>query len=123
VGILFFAAPGGIVMSFFIDRGPLVLLSFVVQCSLWVYCTTVALNAIRNRDFQGHEQWMMRSFSLTLAAITLRLYILGVSGIVDLNQPTAYAVLAWLSWLPNFLTAELIIRKKITSALFGIQRT
>jgi hypothetical protein len=58
---------------------------------------------------------MIRSFSLTLAAITLRIYIFAASWFVDLGQPLAYAILAWLSWLPNLLAAEWIIRKKITS--------
>jgi hypothetical protein len=47
MGILLFAAPGGMVMSFFIGRGPLVLASFVVQCSLWFYATSIAFREIR----------------------------------------------------------------------------
>ena len=101
-------------MSFFINRGMMVSASFVVQCSLWIYFTLTAFQEIKRGNVISHEQWMTRSFSLTLAAITLRIYIFAASWFVDLNQPVAYAMLAWLSWLPNLMVAELIIRKKIT---------
>jgi hypothetical protein len=119
IGILFLAAPGGMVMSFFINRGPLVLLSFVIQCSLWIYFTTTAFQLIKKGRVEEHRRWMIRSFALTLAAITLRIYIFAASWIIDLNQPAVYAAIALCSWIPNFLIAELIIRKKITSALLA----
>jgi hypothetical protein len=105
-GILFLAAPGGLVMSFFVDRGPMVLISFLLQCSLWFYFTTVAFIKIKNKDITAHELWMWRSFSLTLAAITLRLYIFFSSFYFDLSQPIAYAIIAWASWVPNLLLVE-----------------
>jgi uncharacterized membrane protein YozB (DUF420 family) len=79
MGILFFAAPGGLVMSFFIGRGPLVLASFLCQSVLWFWFTAMALEKIRRGDIEAHKQWMWRSFALTFAAITLRVYIFFVS--------------------------------------------
>lgn len=111
MGILFFAAPGGFVMSLFIGRGPWVLASFITQGILWFVCTAIAFNKIRSRDIDGHKEWMWRSFSITVAAITLRLYILFLSGSADLSQPSGYATLAWLSWVPNLFVAELLIAK------------
>lgn len=116
MGILFFAAPGGFVMSLFIGRGPWVLASFVTQGILWFVCTAIAFNKIRRRDIQAHKEWMWRSFAITLAAITLRLYILFLSGSADLSQPSGYATLAWLSWVPNLIVAELLIAKMKRSA-------
>jgi hypothetical protein len=110
MGILFFAAPGGLVMSFFIDRGTVVLMSFLIQAILWFYCTMMAFNKIRNRDVKAHQQWMLRSYSLTFAAITLRVYIFGATYFIDLTQPGAYATLAWLSWLPNLIAVEFYIK-------------
>ena len=109
-GILFFAAPGGLMMSFFINRGPVVLASFLLQDALWFYFTAIAFNRIRNKDFEGHRRWMWRSFALTFAAITLRVYIFFVSWDVDLTHPAAYATLAWLSWVPNLLVVESYLR-------------
>jgi uncharacterized membrane protein YozB (DUF420 family) len=112
MGILFFSAPGGMVMAFFINRGPMVLWSFVLQCSLWVYFTYEAYRYIRQRKIEMHQAMMYRSFALTLAAITLRLYIFFLSDQYNLSQSTGYATLAWLSWVPNLIVAEVIIRKR-----------
>ena len=104
-------------MSFFIGRGPLVLLSFVVQCSLWFYCTAMAFGSIKAGKITQHQDWMIRSYSLTLAAVTLRIYIFVASFFVSLNDPMAYATLAWLSWVPNFVIAGLLIKRKTIPSL------
>lgn len=109
-GILFFSAPGGLIMSFFIGRGPWVLTSFLLQCSAWFLCTYLAYHHIRKRNIQAHRQWMLRSYALTLAAITLRVYVFLSSWSVDLGQPIAYATIAWLSWIPNLIVCEAYIR-------------
>ncbi|CAN5294810.1 DUF2306 domain-containing protein [soil metagenome] len=109
-GILFFSAPGGLVMSLFINRGPFVLASFLFQCSLWFLFTYLAYQSVRNRNISAHREWMIRSFALTLAAITLRVYVFASSWSFDLSQPIAYASIAWLSWVPNLIIAEIYIR-------------
>jgi uncharacterized membrane protein YozB (DUF420 family) len=109
-GILFLAAPGGLIMSLFINRGPWVLTSFLFQVVFWFVSTAMAYNRIRHRDLEAHREWMLRSFALTCAAITLRAYIFMVSFHYDLNNPTAYAALAWLSWVPNLMIMELYLR-------------
>ena len=55
-----------------------------------------------------HERWMIRSFSLTFAAVTLRLYIpIGMIAGFPFNQ--AYVAIAWLCWVPNLMAAELFL--------------
>lgn len=115
-GILFFAAPGGMVMAFFIDRGPIVLVSFILQCTLWFHFTSMGFRKVLARQFDEHEKWITRSYALTLAAITLRLYIFIASYWIDLGTPTAYGIFAWLSWVPNLLFAEALIFKKVHAA-------
>lgn len=109
-GILLFAAPGGIVMSFFIHRGTSVLLSFLVQSILWILFTAFAIKAIKNGNITTHRKWMWRSYALTFAAVTLRLYAFATSWSVDLTHPSAYAIIAWLSWTINLLVVELYLR-------------
>lgn len=121
MGILFFAAPGGLVMSLFIDRGPWVLSSFVLQSIFWFYCTAMAFDRIRKRKIIAHQQWMWRSYALTFAAITLRIYIFLFSWSYQLNEPGAYATLAWLSWVPNILIVEWCIRKGMIGKAFAKQ--
>jgi len=115
-GILFLAAPGGMVMAFFINRGPIVLVSFVLQCTLWIYFTSMGFRKVLDRRIEEHEKWIMRSYALTLAAITLRLYIFAASYWIDLSNATAYGFFAWLSWVPNLMVAEVLIYKKVHAA-------
>lgn len=111
-GILFFSAPGGLIMSFFINRGPWVLASFLLQCSIWFTCTYLGYRFIRHGNIQAHRRWMLRSYGITLAAITLRVYVFLSSWSFDLGQPTAYAAIAWLSWVPNLLICEWYLQVK-----------
>lgn len=118
-GILLFAAPGGFIMSFFINRGPWVLCSFLLQTVAWVACTYYAYVCIRQRRIPEHEAWMLRSYSITLAAITLRVYAFSTSWALDLSQPAAYAIIAWGSWVLNLAVCEcyLRIRKHMAAQL------
>lgn len=75
----------------------------------WLATTFLAYRHIRAGNVAAHRQWMIRSFALTFAAVTLRLYI-PASQIAGIPFPVAYAAIAWLCWIPNLLLAEWIIR-------------
>jgi len=109
MGILFFSAPGGMVMSFFINRGIWVQTSFLIQVSLWFFFTAQAFIQIRKSEIVLHRNFMWRSYSLTFAAITLRVYIFLTAENFNLAQSEAYALIAWLSWVPNWLLVEGLI--------------
>lgn len=111
-GILFFAAPGGLVMSFFINRGPWVLISFLLQSFLWFVFTALAVRAIKHGRFEEHGQWMWRSYALTFAAVTLRFYVFTFTHSYDMSAPEAYGIIAWLSWTVNLILVELYLRLK-----------
>jgi hypothetical protein len=111
LGILFFAAPGGLIMSLFIGRGPIVMTSFLMQGSLWLVFTALAFDRIKKRDIEAHRRWMWRSFALTFAAISLRIYIYIASYFFDLSNPLAYGLFAWMSWLPNLIIIEAYLRR------------
>jgi hypothetical protein len=48
---------------------------------------------------------MIRSFALTFAAVTLRLYI-PAAMIAGFDFVPAYQWIAWLAWVPNLAIAE-----------------
>ena len=48
---------------------------------------------------------MIRSFSLTLAAVTLRLY-LPLADVLALPEVGSYQAISFLCWVPNLLCAE-----------------
>jgi uncharacterized membrane protein len=108
-GVLFFAAPGAYVMTFFIHRGNGVFASFFLQNTLWVAFTIAAWTYAKRRKFTKHVYIMRRSYALAFAAVTLRFYIwlfavLG-NGIAFENN---YLIIAFLSWVPNLLLVEII---------------
>lgn len=53
---------------------------------------------------------MIRSWALTLASVTLRLYLPTVS-VLDLPFLPAYRAVAILCWVPNLIAAELWLRR------------
>jgi hypothetical protein len=68
----------------------------------------MAYRHIRRKEIQPHRQWMIRNYALTFAAVTLRLWLLvfQVAGVALLE---GYIAVAWLSWVPNLIAAELLV--------------
>jgi hypothetical protein len=52
---------------------------------------------------------MIRSYALTAAAITLRMY-LPLSFALKIPFEIGYPAIAWLCWVPNLLVAELYLQ-------------
>ncbi len=77
----------------------------------WIVATGMGLARALQRRFAEHRRWMLRSFALTAAAITLRIY-LGASMAADIDVAVSYPFIAWLCWVPNALAAEWYLRRK-----------
>jgi hypothetical protein len=56
-----------------------------------------------------HRRWMIRSFALTAAAITLRMY-LPLVFVFHWPFSIAYPAIAWLCWIPNVVAVEMYLR-------------
>ena len=76
----------------------------------WLVSTALAVNFILRGNATRHRRWMIRSYSLTAAAITLRIY-LPLSFLLRVNYSIAYPLIAWLCWVPNLLLAETYLRR------------
>ena len=84
--------------------------------SLWLVATAMAYRHIRAGDQISHRRWMVRSYALTYAAVTLRLY-LPLSQVAGIPFEAAYQTIAWLCWVPNLIVAEwLILQQQRTAA-------
>ena len=92
--------------------GPVAGSGFLALAVAWLVTTAVALQKIRRRDVAAHQRWMLRSFALTFAAVTLRLY-LGITGAGGVDYDTAYRVIAWVAWVPNLVVMELWVRSRL----------
>lgn len=81
----------------------------------WLYTGAMAYATIRRRDVNAHRRWMIRNFSLTFAAATLRIELMTLqfSGVPFV---IAFAIVSWSSWLPNLLIVEAWMRTRGRSA-------
>lgn len=94
-------------------------LGFGLLALLWMGFTVRGLSAARRRQFTEHRRWMIRVSALTFAAVTLRLQ-LGVMMAVQIIGGTppelafdrAYVLVPFLSWVPNLLIAEMVLRRQ-----------
>lgn len=83
---------------------------FFLMDLTWLTCTLIAFMAIRNKRFSDHEKWMIRSFAVCWAAVTLRIWLpLAELSAIPFSQ--SYPVIAWISWVPNLLVAQWIIKR------------
>lgn len=107
--ILFLAGPSGLFMAFYAEGGTIAVIGFSIMALLWMYTTYMAYETIRKRNIEAHRAWMTRSFALTFAAVTLRLYVPIASAVFYVPGFYVEASSAWVSWLPNLLVAELLL--------------
>jgi uncharacterized membrane protein len=111
VDVLLITGPAGLVMGFYANGGLWSRIAFVLLAVLWIYFTAMALVKAKQKNFKAHRNYMIRSYALTLSAITLRAWKYGITNTMTLPPMDVYRVVAWVGWVGNLLIAELIIRK------------
>jgi uncharacterized membrane protein len=105
-----FGGVSGLLMAQATSAGGVARAGFSLLAIAWLATGIAAYLKVRNGDYTAHRQWMIRNFSLTFAAVTLRLYIpLSVAGGIPFE--TAYPAIAWLCWVPNLIFAEFLLAR------------
>jgi len=100
----------GLVLSLGSTAGPIATAGFGLLALAWLWTTVQAVRHAIARRIPEHRAWMIRSFALTFAAVTLRLY-LPLAAISGLPMREAYLAIAFLCWVPNLAIAELWLRR------------
>lgn len=100
---------GGFIAAFGSTAGPIATGGFAILALVWIWVNVQGWRAALARRFPDHRQWMLRSLSLTFAAVTLRLY-LAIGAIAGLPFVDVYRATAWISWIPNLILMELYLR-------------
>lgn len=118
------SALSGIVAALLTSSGPVAMAAFLSLDILWIITGLAAYRTARAGRYAAHREWMLRNFSLTFAAVTLRIWL---SALVAIQLPwldslyggdfdqlfaTAYAVSHWTSWLPNLLLVEVYLARQ-----------
>ncbi|MEO1257349.1 MAG: DUF2306 domain-containing protein [Bacteroidota bacterium] len=114
--LLLVSAPSGLVMGFHANGGWMAQLSFFILTPLWWWFTYQGYVTARNKKFKAHKKWMMRSYALTLSAISLRVYQMLLGSFFMIDPMVQYVLVSWVSWLGNLAFIELYMWKKGTAA-------
>ncbi|MEK4325444.1 DUF2306 domain-containing protein [Paenibacillus sp. FSL R7-0312] len=95
-------------LSLFATGGWIAGLGFMSLDVLWVATTLTATRKIMAKDIQAHKAWMLRSYALTFAAVTLRIWLAPLTLLFG-DFEAGFRVVAWVCWIPNLLVIEAVI--------------
>ncbi len=104
------AALSGLALGLSSPGGPIAAAGFAGLSLFWLVFTALAVRFAMAGDIARHRRWMIRSFALTFAAVTLRLY-LPVFIASGMSYAQAAPFVAWLCWVPNLAFAEWRLRR------------
>lgn len=102
-------AAAGFGLAVTTSAGPVASLGFGLLAVAWFGTTFLGWRRAVSGEFGQHRRWMIRSLSLTFAAVTLRL-MLPMIPLTGLDYIEAYRLISFLCWIPNLLLAELWLR-------------
>ena len=108
VGACMLGSVSGFVLALGASTGWISSVGFGTLAVAWLVTTALAYIRVVQGRLDAHRQWMVRSFALTLAAVTLRLY-LPIGGLLPWPFLDSYRAISFLCWLPNLLAAELFL--------------
>ena len=101
----------GMVLAYNALGGTIAEFGFGLLALLWLFVTFNAVRHARARNFVAHRRWMIRSFALTFAAVTLRLYLPFFFLVAKMEYVQASIWVSWLCWVPNILVAEYLLSR------------
>lgn len=107
--VLLITGPAGLVMGFYANGGISSKIAFITLATGWIFFTAMAVVKARNGDYDAHRNYMIRSYALTISALTLRAWKWGINNSFELPPMDVYRTVAWLGWIPNLLFAEFLI--------------
>jgi uncharacterized membrane protein len=105
------SAIGGYIIAMSATGGAVCMAGFGLLAIVWLYTDLRGYFAIRRLDIERHRAWMLRNYSLTFAAVTLRIYLALATAILHLDFIPSYRVISWLCWVPNLIVAEMLVRR------------
>jgi hypothetical protein len=115
MGACLLSAPAGLLLALGSTKGPIATAGFGLLAVAWFWTTSLGLRAVLAGRYAEHGRWMARSFALTFAAVTLRLYM-PLGAFLPVDGEDAYRAIAFLCWVPNLLMVELWLSSRPRAA-------
>jgi Predicted membrane protein (DUF2306) len=113
------AAPAGLLLAWGTDAGPIAQWGFGTLAVLWFAATGYAFWLATQRRFAEHRRWMIRSFAMTFAAVTLRLYLPIPPMFLHMSFIEGYRAISWFCWTSNLLAVEIFLNWTVLRGLFN----
>jgi uncharacterized membrane protein len=104
-------AAAGFAMTVVSSEGMPTHLGFCILAALWFYTGLQAYRMVRGGNVEAHREWMIRNFSLTFAAVTLRIELPLMLAPLHWPFRPSFIIVSWLCWVPNLLVAEWMVRR------------
>jgi uncharacterized membrane protein len=98
----------GLLLAVGCTAGPIAQAGFGLLAVCWLAANVQAWRLALAGRYAEHRRWMVRSFAMTFAAVTLRLY-LPIAPMLGYDFMPAYVAISWLAWVPNLVVAELYL--------------
>jgi len=115
--ICFVTGPASLIMAMYANGGMTSRIAFCLLAMLWLVTTAMGWRTALTRQWAHHRAWMIRSYALTLSAITLRAWKYLIVLAFEPRPMDVYRIVAWLGFVPNLLVAEWLIRRIKSSAV------
>lgn len=116
-----FSGPSALIMGYHANGGIYSKISFIILSILWLLFTYMSYSFAKNLNFIEHQKFAIRSFALTLSAISLRLFKYIIVFLFHPPPMDTYRIVSWLGWVFNLIIAEIIIiyifRNKIKNGI------
>jgi len=113
IDVLFVTGPASFIMALLANGGISSRIAFTTLAILWIVTTAKAWRSAMARQFTTHKEWMMRSYALTLSALSLRMWKVLFAEFTTIGPMDRYRIIAWLGWGLNLLIAEYIIIQQV----------
>ena len=94
-----------------VESGWVATVGFSALAVAWIGATVLGWRHAVGGRFDLHRRWMLRSYALTGAAITLRLQLVVFSAF-GLDYGDVSAVLGFSCWLPNLVLVEAYLARR-----------
>lgn len=109
LSVLCLAAPSGFLIALGANGGLPAKTGFVCLSIVWWISTYRAFRYAMLKQWQLHINWMIRSFAITLAALTLRTEGFLFHYLLHTKPIETYVTLSWISWIGNLFIAEILL--------------
>jgi len=110
--VLLVASPSGLVMAYYANGGIIAQISFSILSILWFIFTFQAFRFAKQKNWQAHKNFMLRSYALTLSAISLRLFKWMIASIWELPPMDTYRIVSIAGWVINLMVIEIYLHLK-----------